>query len=76
MRDLFMHPRNTFRVKEALLSLLAGDVFGKTPIWRSIRILKSIYYLTSLSRPMRSWMAWKKRKFNIRPVEDAEMGHA
>jgi flavin-dependent dehydrogenase len=76
MRDLFMHPRNTFRVKEALLSLLAGDVFGKTPIWRSIRILKSIYYLTAISRPMRSWMAWKKRKFNIRPVEDAEMGHA
>jgi flavin-dependent dehydrogenase len=76
MRDLFMHPRNTFRVKEALLSLLAGDVFGKTPIWGSIRIIKSIYYLTALSRPMRSWKAWKMRKFNIRPVEGAEMEHA
>jgi flavin-dependent dehydrogenase len=76
MRDLFMHPRNDFRIKEALLSLLAGDIFGKTPIWRSIRVLKGIYYLTALSRPMRSWMAWKKRKFNIRPVEDAEMGRA
>jgi flavin-dependent dehydrogenase len=76
MRDLFMHPRNTFRIKEALLSLLAGDIFGKTPIWRSIRVLKGIYYLTAISRPMRSWMAWKKRRFNIRPVEDAEMGQA
>ena len=35
MRDLFMGPRNLFRVKEALLSVLAGDVFGKTRFWRS-----------------------------------------
>lgn len=76
MRDIFMHPRNFLRAKEALLSLLAGDIFGKTPIWQSIRVLKSIYYLTAISRPLRSWMAWKKRKFNIRPVEDAGMGHA
>ncbi len=76
MRDIFMHPRNDFRIKEALLSLLAGDVFGSTPIWKSIRILKSIYYMTALSRPVRSLTAWKRRKFNIRPVEDAEMGTA
>ena len=34
MRELFMHPRNPLRVKEALLSLLAGDIYGRTPIWR------------------------------------------
>ena len=28
-----MAPRNPFRVKEALISLLAGDIYGKTPIW-------------------------------------------
>ncbi|MDR1995388.1 NAD(P)/FAD-dependent oxidoreductase [Azonexus sp.] len=76
MRDLFMHPRNIFRVEEALLSLLAGDIFGKTPIWSSIRILKGIYYLTSLFNPVRSWRAWKRRRFNIQPVEDAEMSRA
>lgn len=75
-RDIFMQPRNVFRVKEALLSLLAGDIFGKTPIWRSIRILKSIYYIATLSKPRKAWMAKKKRQFNIQPVEDAEMGHA
>jgi flavin-dependent dehydrogenase len=74
MRELFMHPRNVFRVKEALLSLLAGDIFGKTPIWRSLYVLKIIYYLAALANPRRSWMAWKKRRFNIRPVEDAELG--
>jgi flavin-dependent dehydrogenase len=74
MRQMFMQPRNVLRVKEALLSLLAGDIFGKTPIWRSIFALKIIYYLTSLSNPRRSWMAWKKRQFNIQAVEDAEVG--
>ena len=28
MRDLFMSPRNWFRMEEAVLSLLAGDIFG------------------------------------------------
>jgi flavin-dependent dehydrogenase len=74
MRQMFMQPRNVLRVKEALLSLLAGDIFGKTPIWRSIFVLKVIYYLTSLRNPRRAWMARKKRQFNIQPVEDAEMG--
>lgn len=71
MRDIFMSPRNVFRVKEALLSLLAGDIFGKTPIWRSIMVLKGIYYIASLANFKRSWMAWKKRQFNIQPVEDS-----
>jgi flavin-dependent dehydrogenase len=76
MRDMFMEPRNIFRVKEALLSLLAGDIFGKTPIWTSVRILKGIYYMAALSHPLRSWQAWQRRRFNIRPVENAGMGSA
>src|SRR5665647_302189 len=32
LRNMFMAPRNVFRVKEALLSVLAGDVYGNTPI--------------------------------------------
>lgn len=73
MRDLFMHPRNVFRVKEALLSMLAGDIFGKTPIWRSLKILKALYYVACAITPQRSWMAWQKRRFNIRPVDEAGM---
>lgn len=72
MRDLFMSPRNTFRVREALLSVLAGDIFGTTPIWRSLLIFKAIYYLTSLANLKRTVTAWKQRKMNIRPLADAE----
>ena len=68
MREFFMAPANPFRVKEALLSLLAGDIYGKTPIWRSIRILKALYYLVSIGHLGRTVRAWQRRRINIRDV--------
>ena len=65
MRDMLMAPSNVFRVKEALLSMLAGDIYGKTPIWGSLRILKGIYYMLSLGNLKRSWHAMRRRRFNI-----------
>lgn len=70
LRDLFMNPKNIFRIKEAILSVLAGDIFGKTPIWKSILLFKCIYYAASLANFKRTFMAWKRRKFNIRPVTE------
>lgn len=72
MRDMFMKPGNIFRVKEALLSMLAGDIFGKTPIWRSLLAFKAIYYAFSLANLKRSLIAWRRRKSNMRPVIDPE----
>jgi flavin-dependent dehydrogenase len=66
MRELFMYPRNPLRVKEALLSLLAGDIYGDTPIWRSLRVLKGLYYLASLGRLGQTLGAWRARRRNIR----------
>ena len=68
MREFFMYPQNPFRVKEALLSLLAGDIHGKTPIWRSLRVLKTIYYAVSAGHPRRTWAAWRRRQRNIRDL--------
>jgi 2-polyprenyl-6-methoxyphenol hydroxylase-like FAD-dependent oxidoreductase len=67
MRDLFMAPSNVLRVKEALLSMLAGDIFGKTPIRRSLLAFKAIYYLVSLANVRRSITAWRRRRKNMRP---------
>lgn len=71
MRHLFMEPANPLRMKEALLSLLAGDIFGKTPIWRSLFALKAIYYGISLMNLRRTIIAWRRRKKNIMQVTDA-----
>lgn len=69
MRDLFMAPRNILRMKEALLSLLAGDIYGSTPIWASLRAFKLVYYVTSLAHPRASFAALRARARNIRPVQ-------
>jgi flavin-dependent dehydrogenase len=69
LREFFMHPANPMRVKEALLSLLAGDIYGKTPIWGSVRVLKALYYLVSFGHLARTLRAWQRRRVNIRDVE-------
>jgi flavin-dependent dehydrogenase len=69
MRGFFMSPQNPFRVKEALISLLAGDIYRRTPIWPSIFVLKTLYYLISIGNLGRTVRAWKRRRSNIRDVE-------
>ncbi len=74
MRNLFMAPRNVLRTQEALLSVLSGDIFGKTPIWWSLRVFKAIYYLVSLANLKSTFLAWKRRRANIRYLEDPAEG--
>lgn len=68
MRDLFMAPRNVLRVKEALLSVLAGDIYERTPIWPSLAIFKGIYYLNCLFNLPRALRARRKRRYDISSV--------
>ena len=71
MRDMFMEPRNIFRVKEALLSVLAGDLFGKTPIHGPLLLFKGLYYAASLLNFRRTLTAWRMRKYNIRVADES-----
>ncbi len=66
IRDLFMGPRNTLRMQEAVLSLLAGDLFRGTPIHWSLRAFKGVYYFISLAHPLRSLAAWRHRRRTLR----------
>ena len=68
MREMFMVPANPLRVKEALLSLLAGDIYGKTPIWASLYALKFFYYADSIIHWKRTYAAWKRRRVSIRDM--------
>jgi flavin-dependent dehydrogenase len=68
LRDLFMHPQNPLRMQEAVLSLLAGDIYGKTPIWFSLTMFKAVYYTASLLAFPRTLRAWWQRRRNIRDV--------
>lgn len=64
-RDLFMRPRNR-KLQEAVLSVLAGDVFRDTPFGGRLLLFKTLYYLTSVFNPRATLSAWKKRKRAIR----------
>jgi flavin-dependent dehydrogenase len=68
LREMFMKPQNPLRVKEALLSLLAGDIHGHRPYRFSLLALKGFYYLFSLAHPVRTARAWRGRRGNIRDV--------
>lgn len=45
IRSLFMAPRNYFRIEEAVLSLLAGDVDAKSPIRSRLALFKALFYM-------------------------------
>jgi flavin-dependent dehydrogenase len=66
MRDLFMRPTNRFRLKAALLSVLAGDIYRGTPIGPSLLLFKAVYYFYSLRNWRQTYAAWQRRRQIIR----------
>lgn len=66
IQTLFMAPRNTFGMEGRIVSLLAGDVFGRRPLADPIRLFKAIYYVTSVFDALRSWTSWRRRRRNVR----------
>jgi flavin-dependent dehydrogenase len=49
IRALFMRHANPLRMREAVLSLLSGDVFRPSPIHRRLRLFKCVYYLRAVA---------------------------
>jgi flavin-dependent dehydrogenase len=49
MRNLFMSPRNIFRMEEAVMSLLAGGIFDGWQIKLRLYMFRVIYYITKFS---------------------------
>ena len=66
LRDLFMQPSDKLEMKKALLSVLAGDIFGKTRIKPGLYAFRIAYYAFSLAHLRRSLVAWRRRAFTIR----------
>jgi flavin-dependent dehydrogenase len=64
-RDLFMRPRNQ-KLQEAVLSVLAGDVFRDTPFGGRLLVFKTLYYLRSAFSLRASFTAWRRRRQNVR----------
>jgi len=66
LRNLFMRPGNPFRIKEAVLSLLAGDIYRGTPLRTPLLAFKALYYLKAVCTLGASIRDWRKRRRAVR----------
>ena len=66
MRSLMLHPGNPFRVQEAVISMLAGDVFRDIGARSRFWLFKFFYYMFSLKHIGTSYKLWRKRVRNTR----------
>ena len=66
LRELFMDPSERLSMKKALITVLAGDIFGATRYRAGLYAFRVVYYLFSLFNLRRSLAAWRRRMFNIR----------
>jgi flavin-dependent dehydrogenase len=62
MRTMLLTDRNPFRLQEALLSLMAGDIFRPSPIHARLLVFKLIYFLNGLGTFKESFVAWRRRR--------------
>jgi flavin-dependent dehydrogenase len=62
LRKMFMSPHNLFRMEEGILSLLAADIFRRTPIRFPLFMFKVIYYAASIINWRESLGSWRQRQ--------------
>ena len=65
IRDMFMHPKNVFKVKQGLMSLLAADIHPGPAYRMSLRMFKLLYYVISVANWRRTYAGWKRRAGNV-----------
>ncbi|MBS7458746.1 NAD(P)/FAD-dependent oxidoreductase [Coralloluteibacterium stylophorae] len=66
MRQLFRSPRNVWQVEQAVISMLAGDVFDSPAVTRRLRVFRMIYRLTALGQTREALAAWRARRRQAR----------
>jgi flavin-dependent dehydrogenase len=69
---MFMNPTNRFRLEQAVISMLAGDVFSRTPIRLPLLIFKMFYYQFSIMQLPGVWQAYRRRHKAIKTVFSQE----
>lgn len=63
MRHLFANPKNVFQIEEAVVAMLAGDVFDNRRVLRRLRLFRLLYAATSLAMLPRSLRSrWRRRR--------------
>lgn len=62
MQHLFNNPRNVWQIENAVISLLAGDVFDNPAVPPRLHAFRLIYALTALQLAPRAFRGWLRRR--------------
>jgi Dehydrogenases (flavoproteins) len=65
LQELFMAPRGIFRIEQAIISVLAGDLFRKMPVRVPLAIFKAVYLTTSARKFPDTWSSYRRRRRNV-----------
>ena len=65
MQRLFAGPRNDFQVEQAVISMLAGDVFDNRAVLRRLRLFRLIYAFNALQLAPRAFAGWWRRRRQV-----------
>lgn len=65
MQHLFSHPRNIWQVEQAVISMLAGDVFDSPAVLRRLRLFRMIYLFTSIGMLPQAMKGWLRRRRQV-----------
>jgi flavin-dependent dehydrogenase len=62
MEQMFRSPRNTFKLEQGVISMLAGDVFDSWPVWIRLQVFRTVYAFCALC-DFRRW--WAERRYRL-----------
>ena len=66
MQRLFSEPRNDFKLEQAVISMLAGDVFdNRAVLWR-LYLFRLLYALNAVAIAPQALRGWRERRRRVR----------
>jgi len=65
MQRLFASPRNDFQIEQAVISMLAGDVFDNRAVLRRLRLFRLIYAVNAIQIAPRAMLGWLRRRRQV-----------
>ena len=72
MQHLFSNPRNIWQIEQAVISMLAGDVFDSPAVLKRLRLFRMIYGITSIRmfpQALKGWL-WRRRQVGVALAAD------
>lgn len=66
MQRLFAEPRNDFQIEQAVISMLAGDVFDNRKVLRRLRLFRLVYAINAVQMAPAAFRGWLRRRRQVR----------